>query len=268
MPPGELVAVLGEDLDDGAARRPADGARGRAQLGGGGDRRPGHLGRAVEVVDDVAELVHEPERERTGERRAAHRHHAERPGPALVRWCSGRSRIRWSITGTATRAWARCWEAAVRVAAGSKRRWRTTVEASSEPSSRLANPQAWKSGAAMQRRLAGPVGDAREDGDRRVDAAGAAPRRALGRPGGPRGEDDDPPRARRAAATVSSACALGEGVERGGRFAAGSSCQARNRLRRRRPRGASSVNSSSWIDHPGLLAPHHPGELRDRRSRC
>jgi hypothetical protein len=54
-----------------------------------------------------------------------------------------------SITGTATRPWARCWERAVSVDAGSKRRWRTTVEASSELSSRLANPQAWKSGAAI-----------------------------------------------------------------------------------------------------------------------
>ena len=55
----DLLAVLVVELDDRAARRAAGGARRRAQVLGRGDRRPGDLGRAVEVVEHVAERVHD-----------------------------------------------------------------------------------------------------------------------------------------------------------------------------------------------------------------
>src|SRR3954469_23397534 len=62
----QLLAVLVVDLQDGAARRGARGARRLAQILRRGDRRPGDLGRAVEVVEDVTEFVHELDRELAG----------------------------------------------------------------------------------------------------------------------------------------------------------------------------------------------------------
>jgi hypothetical protein len=53
--PPRRPAVVVVELDDGAARRLAGGAGRLAQVLRRGDRRPGDLGRAVEVVEVVAE---------------------------------------------------------------------------------------------------------------------------------------------------------------------------------------------------------------------
>ncbi len=71
--PGGVV-----EAHDGPARRAPRGARRRAQVRGHGDGRPGDLRRAVEVVEDVAEGVHDARRQLAGQRRAAGGDHAQR----------------------------------------------------------------------------------------------------------------------------------------------------------------------------------------------
>ena len=74
----DLAVLLVEQPHPGAVRRRARGAGRGAQLLGRGDRRPRDLGRAVEVVEDVAEGVHHAQREVARQRRAADRDHAQR----------------------------------------------------------------------------------------------------------------------------------------------------------------------------------------------
>ncbi len=74
----DLAAVVVEQLHDRAERRPPGGPGRGAQVGGRRDRRPRHLGRAVEVVEHVAERVHRARRELARERRAADRDHPQR----------------------------------------------------------------------------------------------------------------------------------------------------------------------------------------------
>ena len=73
----DLAALLVEELDDGPARRAPGGARRGAQVLGGGDGRPRHLGRAVEVVEDVPERVHRAGGQLARERRPAERDHLQ-----------------------------------------------------------------------------------------------------------------------------------------------------------------------------------------------
>ena len=75
-----LDAPLVVELEHGSARRPAGGAGGGAHVRGRGDRGPGHLGGAVEVVERVAELVHPLGGQVAGQRGAAGGHHGERRG--------------------------------------------------------------------------------------------------------------------------------------------------------------------------------------------
>jgi len=72
------LELLVEDGDTGAGRAAARGGRGGSEVGGVGDARPRNLGRAVEVVEDVAEVVHERRDERAGHRRAAARDDPQR----------------------------------------------------------------------------------------------------------------------------------------------------------------------------------------------
>ena len=69
----DLLAVLVEELDHGAARGPAGGPGRGPQVLGGRDRRHRDLGRAVEVVDVVPVAVHPLQRQLAGQRRARHR---------------------------------------------------------------------------------------------------------------------------------------------------------------------------------------------------
>ena len=57
--------------------------------------------------------------------------------------------MRWSITGTAPRTWARCSWTACSVPSGSKRRRSTIVEAVGRLMTKWKKPQEWKSGAAI-----------------------------------------------------------------------------------------------------------------------
>ena len=57
--------------------------------------------------------------------------------------------MRWIITGTTARTWARCSWIARSVASGSKRRRRTRVAAVGRPIAKWKKPQEWKSGAAI-----------------------------------------------------------------------------------------------------------------------
>ena len=87
---GDLaLALVVDDLHHRPARRPAGGPGGGPQVLRGGDRRPGDLGRAVEVVEVVAEVVHPLGRQRPRERRAARRGDPQRrevvPGERLLR---------------------------------------------------------------------------------------------------------------------------------------------------------------------------------------
>ena len=194
-PRRQLAAVLVEDL---AASVPSGGLPGRAgggaQVGGRGDRGPRDLGRAVEVVEDVAELVHELQRELARQRGAARRGTVRSDEVSyLLRTSSGRSRIRWSITGTIGHDGAlvlrdrRRASPRGRTCAGAR-----TSSASASPSVKCAKPHEWNSGAAMIVRSPALQRDPREERDR----AGSRPSgclrvRALRRAGRARGEDDD-----------------------------------------------------------------------------
>ena len=79
-----LAAVGVDDLDDGAARRATGGAGDGAQLVGHRDRRLCDLGRAVEVVDVVAEQVHPAQRQLARQRGPARRDDAQRAGVVLA----------------------------------------------------------------------------------------------------------------------------------------------------------------------------------------
>ena len=68
-----LAARPRRDPHRGPARRPAGGAGRGAQVLRGGDGRVGDLGRAVEVVDVVAEAVHPGDRQLARQRRARER---------------------------------------------------------------------------------------------------------------------------------------------------------------------------------------------------
>ena len=85
------------------------------------DRRPGHLGGAVEVVEHVAELVHEGVAQPAAERRAA-ADDRRAGGSCRTRASSGgRSMMRWSIAGTTATDSTRWRSIAASVALGSKR---------------------------------------------------------------------------------------------------------------------------------------------------
>ena len=78
---GQRAAGLVEHHGPGAVRRPARRVRRGPQVGRGGDGRPGDLGGAVQVVEDVAVAVHEPGGQPAGQRRSADRDHPQRrPG--------------------------------------------------------------------------------------------------------------------------------------------------------------------------------------------
>ena len=70
LAPVHFLAIGVEELDDRAAGRLAGGAGSGVQVGRRRDRRPRDLGRAVEVVEDVAERVEPALDDRWGERRA------------------------------------------------------------------------------------------------------------------------------------------------------------------------------------------------------
>ena len=121
--PALALVLLVEDLERGAGRRRAARARRVAQVLGLGDRRPGHLGRAVEVVEVVAELVHPLLGELARQRAAAGGHDAQRGEVVLApRRRRARSRMRCSITGTITSAVASFSSIAASVASGSNLR--------------------------------------------------------------------------------------------------------------------------------------------------
>src|SRR5206468_3983697 len=116
--PLDLVALLVVELDDGPARRLARAAGRLAQVRGRGDRRPRDLGRAVEVVEDVAEEVHRLRGELAG---------SAEPDAAMIRslrrsylrmTSSGSSRMRWSITGTTASTSHSNWAVALRQPSG------------------------------------------------------------------------------------------------------------------------------------------------------
>ncbi len=71
MPGGNVLAVFVDDPDLGPARRAPGGPGGGAQVLRGGDRRPGDLRRAVEVVEVVPEGVHPLRRQLARKRGAA-----------------------------------------------------------------------------------------------------------------------------------------------------------------------------------------------------
>ena len=174
----------------GAARRAPRGARRVAQVLGPGDRDPRDLGRAVEVVDDVAELVHEAPGQLAGQRGAADRDGPQRVGVVAARGRRRRGRgCRWSITGTIGQ---RCRPARARSSAstssGSNLRRSTIVLAVSIARAKWAKPHWWNSGARDQHLLAAAQRDRGEDRDGGADARRAA-RGALRRAGRARGED-------------------------------------------------------------------------------
>ena len=128
-------------------RRPADGARRGPHVRRRGDRGVRDLGRAVEVVDDVAEQVHRARREvgrqrRTGQRDDAQRvaGRASRSRPRRAR-CSRDSRI-----GTVISASARCSSSASSVNSGSALRAMTSVLPRPSASIELSSPHAWNAG--------------------------------------------------------------------------------------------------------------------------
>ena len=212
--------------------RPGGRRRG-AEVGGCRDRHRADLGRAVEVVDDVAERVHETRREIAGQRRARERHEPQRRRVVARRALSaGSSSMRSSITGTATNT-------SRAVLRDQRERALADRSAARAPSCRraagscvaFAKPHAWKHGAAITIVSLRAVGESFEERDRRADVRRARDERALRRSGRSRRQDD---RAARACAGGRgggpSACRRGEVVERAGAVGRGrvGSVQARS----------------------------------------
>ena len=133
-PRGGLPAV------PGAARRSS----------GRGDRRVGDLGRAVEVVDVVAEAVHPLDRQLARQRRARERGDPQR-GEVVASRASPRAARGSAASSPAPRRARRRGAAATAcsVSSGSKRRRSTIVEAGGRLSTKWVKPQEWKSGAAI-----------------------------------------------------------------------------------------------------------------------
>ena len=155
-----------------AARRAAGGAGRGAQVRRRGDRDPRHLGRAVEVVDDVAELVHE----------RAPRGRPASAEPLTRRRCAATSRS-WlrrvvlvagrgsaaSITGTIGDAVDAAARSIVSSASpGSKLRRSTIVEPSQQRRApRCAKPHSWNSGGGDQHLVAPRAAGSRRAARRR-----------------------------------------------------------------------------------------------------
>ena len=165
---------------DRAARRAPGGAGRRAQVLGRGDRRPGDLGRAVEVVEDVAELVHDlGRRGRPGSAEPlAAMIRSERRVVAGAALAPAARRIRCSITGTTASAVApgarRSPRASPRGRSGAAGRASTP---STSPSVKCAKPQEWNIGAAIIVRSRARSGIASSSAAAGVEraAAGCAP---------------------------------------------------------------------------------------------
>src|SRR5919106_3754136 len=84
LPGRHLALLLVEELHDRAARWLARRAGRGAHVGRRCDRRPRHLGRAVEVVEVVAERVHPLDGHVAGQRGAAGGHHFQRRDVVLL----------------------------------------------------------------------------------------------------------------------------------------------------------------------------------------
>ena len=174
---------------------------------------------------------------------------------------SGRARMRCSITGITTSESQRSSSATAR---GSPRgrsvRRSTTVEPSSIASARCAKPQVWNSGAAMW------VRQPCRSGIRDSSATAASMPASLR--GAPFGVPVVPEvrmtmracRSRRRRGRRRGTPAI-SGLERVGALGRLASVQARSRCSTSAP-ASSSVNSSSWITTPRLLALEHVDELR------
>ncbi len=99
--------------------------------------------------------------------------------------------MRCSITGTTASTWARWSWTARSVSSSSKRRRRTIVEAVGRLITKWKKPQEWKSGAAIDHRLAGAIGDLVDQRGHRQQPVGAGALGALRRAGRARGEDHE-----------------------------------------------------------------------------
>ena len=130
----------------------AGGARRGAQVLGRGDRRPGDLGRAVEVVERRRRSVHDRGRRASpgSAEPLAAMTRSDRQVVAASSVSAGSSRIRCSITGTTIeRRRTRAGRSRASVSSGSKRRLQHERRRSAMPSVKCAKPQEWNSGAAM-----------------------------------------------------------------------------------------------------------------------
>ena len=175
MPCGGRPAV------PGAARRSA----------GRGDARPRHLGRAVEVVDVVAEQVHPALGQRAGQRRAGDGDDAQlrqvvaaSASPPAARGSAASSPAPRSAPSHS------CWAVSDSVASGSNLRLSTSVEDRLMPSVKCTKPHEWNIGAAIivfSRAFSGIMASSAAAGSSDLGCEREAP---LGVPGGARGEDD------------------------------------------------------------------------------
>ncbi len=245
-----------------AERRAADRAGRGAQVGRSGDRGEAGLGRAVEVVEDVAERVHErgrqveaEQRRAGGARPRAARRCRSAPGPRAA----AQDPLRASPAPRPERP-PRCRSIAASVASGSKRRRRTTGEPSSRPSARKAKPKPWKSGGPT--RIGSPARSARSS---RSSPAGPSAALGGGLRGAPfgdagraRGEDHQATALWRtagfAAGPLASSSRLGPGAP--------SSCQAPISAPSNPEPSKSGANSSSWTTAPGRSRSSTLAQLR------
>ena len=138
---------LVEDLDDRAARGPADGRGIERQVVRGGDRRLGDLGRAVQVVDHGTEGAGRPAHERRTDRRARDEDH-----PQAVQIAATRSRPRPARRSAAasparrpsrSRGWRRGCRASPRGRTGGARPSSSRAPAQAPAA---ANPSVWNIG--------------------------------------------------------------------------------------------------------------------------
>ena len=247
----QRLAVVVEDLHDRRVRRLAGGRRRLAQVARGGDRGVGDLGRAVDVVEVVAEVVHPVQRQVAGQRRAGGGHHLSRDRSNLSSVSSGSAQDPLQHHGDHDQ------RLALLVLRGAQALLGVELAAQHDRGAEQHREREVREAPRVEQRRrdvaapAVPQRHAREQRHGGLDA-GLVARRALGRAGGAGGEDDDP-RVPVGRVEVGG----GAGGDRAPRW-----CRGRGLLRSSLSVQATSrcstsasasrpVNSSSWITTDG-----------------
>ena len=204
LPLRQLAPLSSRILMREPEQRLADRRRRGADVVGRRHRRERDLGRAVEVVDHVAEHRRRARRH-LGRQLRARAEHARAATTDRARRISSSpsASTRWSMIGTTQTPVARCSAMSSRNCAASKRRRSTSFEPRPIDSSAISSPVPWNSGGADDGRLAGAHRHPLEHRAGADEPARVRARRALRRAGRAARQQHDPPRLARAPAAAS-----------------------------------------------------------------